>query len=256
MSDNLKALNQARYARDAGNTVHETGIGLAEMLELAGAQSDWCMLDVATGDGHTALHFAPHVGTVIATDITGQMAQAAQRVIHEQDIDNIELCGAEAEFLPFAANSFDLVICSLAAHHFLDIFAFTQEATRVLKPEGILLVHDHIVSDRKKIADYVNAFEKLSDPTHVRALAEYEWRGIFLDAGLTIEHTEQHQLEHELQSRAKRQNCSDDIIEQLNILLLRAPEKVLEWMKPQFAGTEYARYTDHHIIIKGQKPDA
>ncbi len=260
MSDSLKALNQAHYARAGENyvatTVHDTEIGLPEMLELAGTQFDWHVLDVATGDRQTALYFASHVGTVIATDFIGQRTQVAQRFIQEQDITNIKFCSADAEILPFTANSFDLVTCRLAAHHFRDIFTFVQEATRVLKPKGILLVQDHVVSDRGKIANYVNAFEKLCDPTHVCALAEYEWRGIFLDAGLTIEHTGQHIVEHEVQSRAKRQNCSDEIIEQLNIMLLRAPGKVLDWMKPQFAGTEYARYTDHHIIIKGQKPDA
>ena len=260
MSDNLKALNQERYARAAekyvASAVHATGMGLPEMLELAGMQADWRVLDIATGGGHTALHFAPHVGTVIATDFTEKMAQAAQQFIQSEDIDNIKFCGADAEILPFAAHSFDLVTCRVAAHHFPDIFAFVQEATRVLKPGAILLIHDHVVSDRKKIAEYVNAYEKLRDPAHARALAEYEWRGIFLDAGLSVEHTEQHTLEHEVQSWAKRQNCSDEIIEQLNITLLRAPDKVLEWMQPQYAGTEYARYTDHHIIIKGKKPDA
>lgn len=257
MSENLKALNQERYARAAkkyvASPVHATGMGLPRLLELADMQSDWRMLDVATGGGHTALHFAPHVRQVIATDFTEKMAQAAQQFIYEQAVDNIIFCGADAEILPFADNQFDLVTCRVAAHHFPDIFAFIQEAQRVLKPDGILLVHDHVMPDNQKVAHYINAFEKLRDPAHARALAQYEWEGVFLDAGLMIEHHEQFTIEHEIVPWAKRQNCSDKIIEQLNIMLLRAPEKVLKWMQPQYAGTEYARYTDHHIIIKGKK---
>ncbi|MEL6403332.1 MAG: methyltransferase domain-containing protein [Chloroflexota bacterium] len=261
MSDNLKALNQARYAATAekyvASTVHATGMGLPRILELADPQPTWRVLDIATGGGHTALHFAPHVAQVIASDFTITMAQAAQAFIDEQEtIDNIIFCGADAEQLPFVENHFDCVVCRVAAHHFPDIFTFVREATRVLKPDGILLVHDHVVSDDERVADYVNAYEKLRDPAHARALPEYEWRGVLLDAGLEIAHVEQFTIEHEVQSWAERQNASPATIEQLNIMLLRAPEAVQVWMQPRLAGTAHAHYTDHHIIIKGVKPHA
>jgi len=259
MTDNatLKQLNQQRYAATAekyvASAVHASGMGLPRLLELADMQPDWHVLDVATGGGHTALHFAPHVGQVIATDFTEKMAQAAQAFIQQQGIENILFCGADAEILPFAPAQFDLITCRVAAHHFPDVFAFVREAQRVLKPDGLLLVHDHVAPANKKVADYVNAYEKLRDPAHARALSQYEWEGVFLDGGLTIEHAEQFTIEHEIQSWAKRQNCDEETIERLNIMLLRAPPKVLAWMQPQYAGTDYARYTDHHIILKGRK---
>lgn len=258
MSEELKALNRQRYAvtaeRYVVSPVHSVGMGLPRLLELAEAQPDWRVLDVATGGGHTALNFAPLVKEVIATDFTQGMLRAASRFIDEQEIENIRFCGADAEILPFAPNSFDMITCRVAAHHFPDIFAFVREAYRVLKSDGVLLVHDHVVSEDQQIADYVNAYEKLRDPAHARALPETEWRGLYLDAGLIIEHVEQFTFIHEIERWAKRQNCSDETIERLNIMLLRAPNKVAEWMLPQYAGTNYARYTDHHIIIIGRKP--
>ncbi|MGJ3239973.1 MAG: class I SAM-dependent methyltransferase [Anaerolineae bacterium] len=257
MTDDLKALNQQRYARAAENyvasSVHATGMGLPRLLELAEMQPHWFVLDVATGGGHTALHFAPHVREVIAADFTETMAQAAQRFIREQGVDHIRFCGADAEALPFGAEPFDLVICRVAAHHFPDIFHFLREAYRVLKSGGILLVHDHVVSDDERVADYVNSYEKLRDPAHARALPEYEWHGTLLDAGFRIAHSEQFTIVHELLPWAKRQYCSDAVIEQLNIMLSRAPEAVQAWMTPEFVGTEHARYTDHHIILKAIK---
>jgi ubiquinone/menaquinone biosynthesis C-methylase UbiE len=257
MSEELKALNRQRYAATAQNyvvsPVHSVGMGLPRLLELAKAQADWRVLDVATGGGHTALNFAKQVKEVIAIDFTQGMLQAAQRFIQEREIGNIRFCGADAEILPFLANSFDMISCRVAAHHFPNIFAFVQEAFRVLKPDGLLLVHDHVVSEDIQVADYVNAYEKLRDPAHARALAETEWRGLYLDAGFTIEHVEQFTFVHEIEQWAKRQNCSDETIERLNIMLLCAPDKVAEWMLPQYAGTTYAGYTDHHIILKGRK---
>ncbi|MEO1289467.1 MAG: class I SAM-dependent methyltransferase [Chloroflexota bacterium] len=260
MSDNLKALNQERYARAAekyvASTTHATGMGLPRLLELAEMQADWRVLDVATGGGHTALHFAPHVAEVVATDFTERMLQKAKEfLVTQADGDKMRFCGADAEVLPFASNSFDLVTCRVAAHHFPDIFAFVQDAYRVLRAGGILLVHDHVVPDDTNMAEYINAYEKLRDPAHARALPEYEWRGVFLDSGFEIQHVEQFTIEHDIVPWAKRQNCSDETIEQLNILLLRAPDTVAKWMQPQLVGTAHARYTDHHIIIKGQKPD-
>ena len=257
MSNDLKALNQERYAHAAENyvasPVHATGMGIETLVDMVKPQADWQVLDVATGGGHTALLFAPHVAKVVASDFTPRMLQAAQRFIIEQGVTNMGFCGADAEVLPFASQSFNLVTCRVAAHHFPDIFAFVRDAARVLKPNGLLLVHDHVVSDDKKVADYVNAYEKLRDPAHARALPEYEWRGVFQDAGLSIEHVEQRTVKHDVLSWAKRQNCDDDTIERLQVMLLRAPDKVQQWMQPEYAGTEYARYTDHHIFIVGRK---
>jgi SAM-dependent methyltransferase len=128
-----------------------------------------------------------------------------------------------------------------------------QQAARVLKPGGRLVVHDHVGSEDENVAEYVNAFEKLRDPGHARILPESEWRGTFLDVDLEIVHVEQFTLQHQVLRWAKRQHCSDETIERLQIMLLRAPEAVLEWMHPEYAGTEYATYTDHHIIIMGEK---
>lgn len=257
VTQTIKALNQERYARAAekyvASAVHATGMGLPRLLELAEMQSDWRVLDIATGGGHTALHFAPHVKEVIATDFTEKMAQAAQKFIQQEGINNIRFCGADAEMLPFENDSFDLITCRVAAHHFPDIFAFMQEAYRVLKPNGVVLIHDHVVPNKPKRADYVNAYEKLRDPAHARALPEYEWRGMVLDAGFSIAHIEQFTIEHDILPWAKRQNCSDEVIEQLQILLMRAPEKIQAWMQPKLLGTDHARYTDHHIILKGVK---
>jgi ubiquinone/menaquinone biosynthesis C-methylase UbiE len=224
------------------------------LLELAQSQPHWQVLDVATGGGHTALHFAPHVAAVIATDFTPRMLHAAADFLRPQ-LQNIAYAGADAELLPFASNSFDLVLCRVAAHHFPDIFRFMLDAARVLKPGGVLLVQDHVMPDSRKAARYINAYEKLRDPAHVRALPEYEWRGVTLDAGLLVEHSEQFTIEHHVLSWAERQGCTAETIERLQVMLLRAPKKVQAWMLPEYAGTPHARYTDHQIILKARKPD-
>jgi ubiquinone/menaquinone biosynthesis C-methylase UbiE len=260
MSIDQKALNRIRYARAAeqyvASPVHASGMGLPRLLELADCAADWLVLDVATGGGHTALNFSPHAGQIVAADFTLRMLQAARDSVNEKGVQNIRWVGADAEQMPFASGSFDLVVCRVAAHHFPDIYRFCLEAQRVLKANGVLLVHDHVMPDSAKAARYINAYEKLRDPAHVRALPEYEWRGVLLDAGLVVEHSEQFTIQHELSSWAARQNCTPETIERLQVMLLRAPKKVRAWMLPEYAGTPYARYTDHQIILKARKPAA
>ena len=62
----------------AASAVHASGPSLGRTLALVSPQPHWHALDVATGAGHTAMAFAPHVASVIASDITARCS-AKQR---------------------------------------------------------------------------------------------------------------------------------------------------------------------------------
>ena len=63
------------------------------------------MLDVATGAGHTALAFAPHVAKVTATDITDEMLAEARKLAESRGLANVRTLFAKAEDLPFPDTS-------------------------------------------------------------------------------------------------------------------------------------------------------
>ena len=256
---NSKTLSKERYNQYAQGYVnsktHASGFDLERLLTLAQPQKDWTVLDIATGGGHTALRFAPFVKQVIASDLTPNMLEAAKAHIIEKGVTNVDFQLADAENLPFEANHFDLVTCRIAPHHFPDVFKFVQESYRVLKAGGIFLVQDHVLPDSEKDGRYVDAFEKLRDPSHNRAFAEYEWTGTFLDAGFTVEHTEQLTKQHEFIPWAERQGCSPDVIQRLEVLLAQAPPVAKAWMQGRAIGTPEATFINHHLIIKGSKPE-
>jgi ubiquinone/menaquinone biosynthesis C-methylase UbiE len=256
MSDDIKSQAQERFGKFAQGYVdsktHAQGGELARLLELAQPQSDWLALDVATGGGHTALAFAPHIRQVVAYDLTPLMLQAARKFITQQ-VENVAFVAGDAENMPFADARFDLITCRIAAHHFPDVFKFAQSCRRVLKPGGTLLIQDIVLPDDEKAARYVDSFEKLRDPSHNRAYAEYEWRGTFLDAGLSVDSTEIILKRHEFLPWAQRQGCTPEVIERLQVMLLRAPQTVLDWMQPEYAGTDYATFCNRHLIIRGRR---
>jgi SAM-dependent methyltransferase len=256
--DDVKHQAQSRFAQYAQGYVaspsHAKGADLERLLELAQPQPDWLALDVATGGGHTALKFAPHVARVVASDLTPTMLYSAREFIMGQGVANVMFSAGDAENLPFASNVFDLATCRIAPHHFPDCFRFVQECARVLKPGGCLLVEDHLAPEDERAARYLDAFERLRDPSHQRAFAEYEWRGMFLDASLAVIHTEAIvKSGGKLIPWAERQGCAPATIERLQVMLAQSPAAVREWVKPQCVGTADAAFDQHYIIILGRK---
>jgi ubiquinone/menaquinone biosynthesis C-methylase UbiE len=254
-----RKLSQQRFSQYEENyvtsPVHAVAAELTRLLELANPVREWVVMDLATGGGHTALKFAPHVRHVVAVDFSLPMLRAARRYIATQERDNVFYVGSDAEYLAFPDNTFDLITCRAAAHHFPDIYRFIQECARVLKPGGILAIQDHVLPEDERDSRYIEAFEKLRDPSHHRAFSESEWRGTFLDAGLQVEHVEHARQRDAFLPWAERQGCTPYVIERLQILLAQAPKGVREWLRPACAGTPEASFDHVYILITGRKPE-
>lgn len=252
-----KQLSQQRYSQFAEGYVksetHAKGADLDRLVAVAQPGADWVVLDTATGGGHTALKFAPHVARVIASDLTPRMLEQAEAFISGQGVTNVDFRLADAENLPFEDASFDLVTCRIAPHHFPDAAQFVRECARVLKPGGLLLVQDHVLPEDEAAARYTDDFEKLRDPSHNQAFTEAGWRAMFEAAGLVVEHTEQIIKRHNFLDWAQRQGNTPELIAQLEGLLRDAPPLAADWLDAQHVGTAEATFVNHHLIIAGRK---
>jgi demethylmenaquinone methyltransferase/2-methoxy-6-polyprenyl-1,4-benzoquinol methylase len=100
------------------------------------------VLDIAGGTGDLARAFARQVGAqglVVHTDINEAMLrQGRDRLIDEGLLLPTHLCDAEA--LPYAANTFDLVSVAFGLRNMTHKDRALAEMNRVLKPGGRLLV--------------------------------------------------------------------------------------------------------------------
>ena len=189
-----KSLLQEQFGKNAGHyltsTPHATGKSLQRLVDLTAPQKSWRVLDIATGGGHVAYTFAPHVARVWATDITQEMLDVVKAEAAKRGLANVRTTYAKAEALPFEDESFDLVTCRIAPHHFDSIPDYLTESRRVLKPSATLAVVDNVVP-AGPVGDYINAFERLRDPSHLRAWTMEEWRAAIKAAGFAIGHEEQ-----------------------------------------------------------------
>lgn len=111
------------------------------LVQLAQLQSGQKILDVATGTGIVAIAAAQIVGNkgkVIGVDISRGMLIQAQQKIEAASLQNIELIEADADYLNFSDNSFDVIFCSSAIPWFSNIPNVLRLWYRFLKKDGLV----------------------------------------------------------------------------------------------------------------------
>lgn len=161
-----------RYVRDR---IHVEGDELSRMVELARLTGGERVLDVATGGGHTALAFAPHVREVVALDLTPGMLEAAAKFVAAQSGASVSFRLGDAEDIPFGDAEFDVVTARYAPHHFPQPERFLAEVARVLRPHGRLVMFDNMAPEDDELDAFLNRLEVWRDPSHFRAHRSSEW---------------------------------------------------------------------------------
>lgn len=118
-------------------------------IERVGIKS-FSVLDVGAGSGELLRVIAKWArASSLAARLTGLElnARSAQAILEEsRSLGEISAVRGDALRLPFRANSFDYVICSLFAHHFADeeIVAVLREARRVARHRIFVIdLHRH-----------------------------------------------------------------------------------------------------------------
>lgn len=242
--------NAANYATSA---VHAKGASLGAMVTAADPQPSWRALDIATAAGHTAFAFAPHVKSVIATDLTPEMVELAAERAAELGLANVTTQLADAELLPFGDETFEVVTCRIAPHHFPNPDVFISEVARVLAPEGVFVIVDNIVPDDQHVAGVYNAWEKKRDPSHVRALSLGEWVGLCEVWGLSVRTTETAAKKMSFEAWVNNMNVPEELRPELLDELLGADDDVASFLQPQGTTEENAKFTLTEGLIVATK---
>jgi ubiquinone/menaquinone biosynthesis C-methylase UbiE len=166
--------------------VHATGPDLAWLVETAALTGTERVLDVATGGGHAAFALASSAAEVVALDLTRPMLEVAQKEAEARHLFNIRFLEGDAQAIPCEANSFDVISCRHAPHHFPNIRRAVSEWARVLKPGGRLLLIDSTAPEEEDLQEFLQEIETLRDPSHVRNHPISEWKLLLQEAGFTL----------------------------------------------------------------------
>ncbi|MDD4863661.1 MAG: bifunctional demethylmenaquinone methyltransferase/2-methoxy-6-polyprenyl-1,4-benzoquinol methylase UbiE [Alishewanella agri] len=113
-------------------------------IDCSGVRPGQQVLDLAGGTGDITALFSKRVGPtgkVVLADINESMLNVGRDKLRDLGlVTNIEFVQANAEALPFADNSFDIVSIGFGLRNVTDKDAALRSIFRVLKPGGRLLV--------------------------------------------------------------------------------------------------------------------
>jgi tocopherol O-methyltransferase len=155
---------------------------IEELLKWSGVRAAENILDVGCGIGGSSLYLAEKFHAQ-ATGITLSPVQAARATERAKEalLDaRSQFLVANAQEMPFADNSFDLVWSLESGEHMPDKAGFMQECYRVLKPGGTLIMATwcHRPIDKKPLtADELKHLEDIYQVyclPYVISLPEYE----------------------------------------------------------------------------------
>jgi ubiquinone/menaquinone biosynthesis C-methylase UbiE len=172
------------YARSRAHTDRGS---LERVRVLAETGPGKIALDVATGPGHTAMHLAPHVDRVVGLDLTRPMLLKAAEISSSKNIGNIDLVQGNVYSLPFDDETFDIVACRRASHHFPDLLEAVRSMKRVIKRGGLMVIEDRSVPEDDFVDRTMNELDVLHDRSHVRDHRPSDWRSVIGEVGMIVE---------------------------------------------------------------------
>jgi ubiquinone/menaquinone biosynthesis C-methylase UbiE len=157
-----------RRLYDDRAATYDRSLGMVERLVLGslrrayGAHLRGETLDVAIGSGLNLPYYSSNVTRAVGVDLSGEMLRIAQERAAAIGVP-IAFAHADAAALPFADNSFDTVAISLALCTIPDPAAALRELGRVCRPDGQIVLLEHVRSSARPLAMVQRALSPLNE---------------------------------------------------------------------------------------------
>jgi len=232
---------------------HAQGEDLARLLRWGQSRGAARVLDIATGGGHTALAFSGFTPTVVATDRSLPTVEAARKLIAGQGVAGVHFAAADVDALPFRAESFGVVTCRIAPHHFPELLPALRQVARVLRRGGSFLVQDILGHDEPELAAFILEVERRRDPSHVRSFRQLEWTAFLRAVGLTVIDEAVMETRRPWEQWTARREMSREARADLDRFVLDAPARCREAFQFTLDGDQVISFTDRMLLLRADK---
>jgi SAM-dependent methyltransferase len=158
---------------------------LDELLRLAAPRAGQRWLEVACGPGIISRRLAGEVAEVHGIDVTPAMIEVARREAAAAGASATFALG-DATALDEPDGSVDGVVTRFSLHHIPAPGRVLREMARVARPEGAIVVADHLADEDADAAAWSQEIERLRDPSHWACLRLGRLRRLGEAAGLKL----------------------------------------------------------------------
>jgi 2-polyprenyl-3-methyl-5-hydroxy-6-metoxy-1,4-benzoquinol methylase len=176
----------------------------APVEQLLGDVSGLEVLDLGCGTGRHAISIARRGAHVTAVDFSDRMLERAKQKRGNSDV-TFRVCDL-TKSLPFAAATFDAVLCALVLDHIADLESFFHEMRRVCRPSGFVVVstvHPAMMlrGVQARFRDPDNGSE-IRPKSYPHEMSDYVMAAT--RAGFVFDHLSEHSVGEELANRIDR----------------------------------------------------
>ena len=204
------------------------------------------LLDVACGPGEFTIYAGQQALEAYGVDISDKEIELANSQINELGISNIQFDCSDVEKLPYQDNSFSIVTCKSAFHHFSNPETVFGEMKRCCQAKGKISIQDIVMYEDSYVNDFFETFDKLVDISHNRMLGIAEINKLYSD--IKIEKVKEYKLdvdlpmdeyiEHAFQERDKKKEIESLVSKGVNNNRLNGyffyKEKTLYFKRPVY----------------------
>ena len=146
-------------------------------IEYLSAYFDFCefskedtLLDVACGPGEFTIYAGLRISEATGVDISDREIDIASKLSRDRKINNVQFHCSDVENIPFDSNSFSIVTCKSAFHHFIDPAKVFEEMVRCCVKGGKISIQDIISYENDYVNTFFETFDRLVDVSHNRTM--------------------------------------------------------------------------------------